>query len=60
MHEDDRSERRRPDERTGKVPGEPLPRHAIARAEAHDEIVRMLIVDQRRPFECLAGLKGLW
>ena len=48
------------DERAGKAPREALPRHAIARAEAHDEIVRMLIVDQRRTFERLAGLKRLW
>jgi hypothetical protein len=41
MHEYHWSKRWRTDDRSGKAPREALPRHAITRTEAHDEIVRM-------------------
>ncbi len=59
VHERRRPERRRADEIRADEIAAAIATAPIRRANSHEEIVRMLVVDDRHPFEALAGLKEL-
>jgi hypothetical protein len=59
VHERRRSERRRAHEPGAEEVRDPAPLDPVRPAEGHQQIVRMLIVDERRAPVRLAGLKHL-
>ena len=59
MHERRRTERRSADDRRRAAESHPARQTVVPRAELHEQVVRMLVVDERRALERLAGLEDL-